>query len=191
MITHRFLALCLSVAVLVSAPRAIAQQEMVAHWNRPFEPFRIIGNVHYVGTNELGAYLITSKEGHALIDGGFAETAPLILASIRALGFDPKDVKMLLTTQAHMDHVGSMAGLKAATGAQTVIMEQDAAVMERGGQRDFTFGDSFTFPPVRVDRRLKDGAMVRVGDTTLTARLTAGHTQGCTTWTMTADDGGR
>jgi metallo-beta-lactamase class B len=181
----------LPVTLLLIASRPIAQQDMVAEWNRPFQPFRIIGNVHYVGTNELGVYLITSKAGHVLIDGGFAETAPLILDSIRALGFEPRDIKALLTTQAHMDHVGSMAALEKATGARTMVMEQDVAVMERGGKGDFTFGESFTFPPVNVDRRLKDGDVVRIGDTTLTARLTAGHTQGCTTWTMAADDRGR
>jgi metallo-beta-lactamase class B len=130
---HRSLTLGVLGGLLLT-PRAVAQQDMVTKWNRPFEPFRIIGNVHYVGTSELGVYLITSKEGHALIDGGFAETAPLILDSIRALGFEPQDVKVLLTTQAHMDHVGSMAALKAATGAQTMVMEPDVEVMERGGK---------------------------------------------------------
>ena len=167
------------------------QQDKVAEWNQPFEPFRIIGNVHYVGTNELGVYLVTSPQGHVLIDGGFAETAPLILDSIRALGFKPEDVKALLTTQAHMDHVGSMAGLKAATGAKIMIMEQDVPMMVSGGKGDFAFGDTFMFPPAAVDRVLHDRDVVRVGDIQLTARLTAGHTKGCTTWTMKVNDGAK
>jgi metallo-beta-lactamase class B len=167
------------------------QQDKVAEWNQPFEPFRIIGNVHYVGTNELGVYLVTSPQGHVLIDGGFAETAPLILDSIRALGFKPEDVKALLTTQAHMDHVGSMAGLKAATGAKIMIMEQDVPMMVSGGKGDFAFGDTFMFPPVAVDRVLHDRDVVRVGDIQLTARLTAGHTKGCTTWTMIVHEDGK
>ena len=179
---------CLFPAVLFAAS-ASAQQEKAAEWSQPFEPFRIIGNVHYVGTTELGAYLISTLEGHILIDGGFDVTAPVILESIRKLGFQPGDVKVLLTTQAHMDHVGSMAALKQATGAKVMAMEGDAALLERGGQGDFAFGDTFMFPPVPVDRVLHDGDVVTLGGTTVTARHTPGHTRGCTTWTMTVKDG--
>jgi len=169
---------------------ADAQAERAAEWSRPLPPFRIVGNVHYVGTVELGAYLIATPGGHILIDGGFPETAPVILDSIRQLGFGPEDVEVLLTTQAHMDHVGSMAALKQATGARVMVMDGDAALMERGGRGDFAFGDTFTFPPVTVDRRLKDGDTVALGGTVLTAHRTAGHTQGCTTWTATVTEQG-
>ena len=175
--------------LVLFAASASAQQEKAAEWSQPFEPFRIIGNVHYVGTTELGAYLISTPEGHILIDGGFDITAPVILKSIRKLGFRPEDVEVLLTTQAHMDHVGSMVALKQATGAKVMAMEGDAALLERGGQGDFAFGDSFMFPPVTVDRVLHDGELVTLGGTTLTARHTPGHTRGCTTWTMTVKDG--
>ena len=176
-------------ALLVASPAA-AQQEHAAAWSAPFEPFQIIGNVHYVGTTELAVYLVTTKDGHILIDGGFDVTTPAILASIRTLGFKPEDVKVLLTTQAHMDHVGSMAALKEATGARVMVMEGDAALVERGGRGDFAFGDTFMFPAVTVDRVLHDGELVALGDTTLTALLTPGHTRGCTTWTMTVNSGG-
>jgi metallo-beta-lactamase class B len=177
------------VAAVLFAVSASAQQEKAAEWSQPSEPFRIIGNVHYVGTTELGAYLISTPEGHILIDGGFDVTAPVILESIRKLGFQFGDVKVLLTTQAHMDHVGSMAALKQATGAKVMAMEGDAALLERGGQGDFAFGDTFMFPPVTVDRVLHDGDVVTLGGTTVTARHTPGHTRGCTTWTMTVKDG--
>jgi metallo-beta-lactamase class B len=179
---------CLIAAATTVSPRA--QQDQAAAWSVPVEPFRIAGNVHYVGTTELGIYLITTADGHILIDGGFAETTPVILASIRKLGFDPRDLKVLLTTQAHMDHVGSMASLKKATGARVMVMEGDVPMMESGGKGDFAFGDSFMFAPVTVDRVLRDGDVVTVGATTLTAHLTPGHTRGCTTWTMTVDEGG-
>ena len=180
-----------AILVLLCLPAAAgAQQERAAEWSRPLPPFRIIGNVHYVGTVELGAYLLASPDGHVLIDGGFTETALVILDSIRQLGFRPEDVEVLLTTQAHMDHVGSMAALKQATGARVMVMEGDAALMERGGQGDFAFGDSFMFPPVMVDRTLKDGDTASVGGTVLTAHHTPGHTRGCTTWTATVTEAG-
>jgi metallo-beta-lactamase class B len=157
----------------------------------PIAPFRIIGPVHYVGTTELGAYLVTTREGHVLVDGGYESTAPIVLASIRALGFDPKDVRVLLTTQAHFDHVGSLAAFVKASGAKVMVMRGDADLVERGGHRDPVFGDQMTFPPVHVDRVLEDGDSVTVGDVTLTAHRTAGHTPGCTTWTMDATEGGR
>jgi metallo-beta-lactamase class B len=180
---------CAGVLVLpVAVP---AQPEMIAAWNKPQAPFRIAGNLHYVGTSELGAYLITTPEGHVLIDGGFDETAPLILASIRTLGFRPEDLEVLLTTQAHMDHVGSMAALKKATGARIMVMEQDAGLVESGGKGDFAAGDTFRFPPAAVDRRLKDGDTVAIGGSVLRATLTPGHTKGCTTWTTTVTENGR
>jgi len=188
--TVRLAAVAAILALLCLPATAPAQQERAAEWSRPLPPFRLIGNVHYVGTVELGAYLLTSPDGHILIDGGFTETAPVILDSIRRLGFSPEDVEVLLTTQAHMDHVGSMAALEQATGARVMVMEGDAALMERGGRGDFAFGDSFMFPPVTVDRTLKDGDTVRVGETVLTAHHTPGHTRGCTTWTATVTEQG-
>ena len=186
----RSFALTCLVALFASLS-ANAQQDQAAAWSVPFEPFRIAGNVHYVGTTELGVYLVTTKDGHILIDGGFDETTPVILESIRKLGFRPEDVEVLLNTQAHTDHVGSMASLKKVTGARVMVMEGDVPMMEQGGRGDFAFGDTFMFAPVKVDRVLRDGDVVTMGGTTLTAHLTPGHTRGCTTWTMTVDDGGQ
>jgi len=154
-------------------------------------PFRIIGPVHYVGTTELAAYLVTTRDGHVLVDGGYESTAPMVLASIRALGFNPKDVRVLLTTQAHFDHVGSLAAFVRATGAKVMVMRGDAEIVERGGHRDPVFGDELTFPTVHVDRVLDDGDTVTFGSVTLAAHRTAGHTPGCTTWTMNATEGNR
>jgi metallo-beta-lactamase class B len=154
-------------------------------------PFHIIGSVQYVGTGELGAYLITGPQGHVLIDGGAPSTAPQLLESIATLGFKVTDIKWLLTTQAHQDHVGSLAALQIASGARVAVMAGDAELVERGGHEDFAFGDTLTFPAVHVDRVLHDGDVVSVGDTVLTAHLTAGHTRGCTTWTMATREGDR
>jgi metallo-beta-lactamase class B len=162
--------------------------KVVPEWNEPALPFHIVGDVYFVGTNELGAYVVTSPRGHVMIDGGFKETVPLLLESVKKLGLRVEDIKVLLTTQAHYDHVGSLAGMKAASGAQVMAMEGDAEVLERGGRDDFAFGNEMTFDPVHVDRVLHDGDTVRIGDTVLTARRTAGHTRGATTWTMTTDD---
>jgi metallo-beta-lactamase class B len=160
-------------------------------WNRPVAPFRIVANIHYVGTNELAAYLLTTPAGHILIDGGLPESAPLIEQSIRQLGFKVEDVKVLLTTQAHFDHVGSMAALAKASGGQVMVMVGDQEIVERGGKGDYLFGDKATFAPAKVTRVLRDGAPVSLGNTTLTAHATPGHTRGCTTWTTTVEEDGR
>jgi metallo-beta-lactamase class B len=160
-------------------------------WNQPVEPFTVIGNLHYVGANEITSFLVTTEQGHILLDGGFVETAPQILANIRKLGFRPEDVKVLINSQAHFDHAGGFAELKRVTGARLLVMEGDAEQVARGGLGDFAFGDSLPFPAVQPDRVLHDGEVVALGGTTLKAVRTPGHTRGCTTWTMTASDHGR
>lgn len=159
-------------------------------WNRPVEPFRIIGNISYVGTNELAAYLLTTPEGAVLIDGGLPESAPVIEAAIVKLGVKVEDIRVLLTTQAHFDHVGSLAELAVKSGGRVMVMAGDADLVERGGHGDYLFGDSQPFPPVKVNRVLHDGDTVTLGGTTLVAHLTPGHTRGCTTWTTTVRDDG-
>lgn len=156
-------------------------------WNQPVEPFRIAGNLYYVGASDIASYLVATPEGHILLDGGFVETAPLIRESVKKLGFRIEDVKILLNTHAHYDHAGGLAELKALTGAKLHASEADAPALARGGKDDPLFGDDFPFPPVRVDRLLEDGDTVALGGSTLTARLTPGHTAGCTTWTMKVD----
>jgi metallo-beta-lactamase class B len=168
-----------------------ARQFDTSSWNRPFEPFTIAGPIHYVGTSELAAFLITTPAGHALIDGGLPESAPLIERSIRQLGFMVEDVEVLLTTQAHFDHVGSLAALQKASGGKVMVMAGDAALVEAGGKGDYLFGDSQQFPAAKVDRVLQDGDIVTLGGITLKAVLTPGHTKGCTTWTTEIADGGR
>lgn len=176
-------------AVFAAAAMGVQANE---EWSRPTEPFRVVGTVHYVGTTELGAYLITSSEGHILIDGGLPSSAAPIEASIRKLGLDPKEIRILLTTQAHFDHVGSMAHFKRLSGARVEVMDGDVPALESGGKRDYLFGPDadFHFEPVKVDRVLKDGDAVALGGARLIATRTPGHTPGSTTWTMTVDEHG-
>ena len=174
-------------ALLAATLLAAASQD----GNAPVEPFRIADNLYYVGSSDIGVYLVTTPAGHILIDGGYASTAPLIEASIARAGFKVQDVKILLNTQGHADHAGGFAALKKRTGAQLMVSAADADVIERGGTRDFSLGDSLTFPAATVDRRLKDGDTVTLGGRTLTAHLTPGHTMGCTTWTFDTTDRGR
>ncbi|HVG07084.1 MAG TPA: subclass B3 metallo-beta-lactamase [Thermoanaerobaculia bacterium] len=156
-------------------------------WNQPVEPFRIAGNLYYVGASDIASYLIATPKGHILLDGGFVETVPLIRESVKKLGFKIEDVKILLNTHAHYDHAGGLAELKKLTGARLHASEADAPALARGGKDDPLFGDQFLFPPVQADRLVKDGDTVTLGGSTLTARLTPGHTAGCTTWTMKVD----
>jgi len=155
-------------------------------WNQPVEPFRIAGNLYYVGASDIASYLVATPEGHILLDGGFVETVPLIRESVKKLGFKIEDVKILLNTHAHYDHAGGLAELKKLTGARLHASEADAPALARGGKGDPLFGDQLLFPPVQADRLIKDGDTVSLGGSTLTARLTPGHTAGCTTWTMKA-----
>ena len=176
-------------ATLAAAPAA--RQFDTSKWNLPFEPFKVAGPVYYVGTSELAAYLITTPKGHVLIDGGLPESAPLIEQAVRQLGLKVEDIEVLLTTQAHFDHVGSLAALQKASGGKVMVMEGDAALVEAGGKGDYLFGDRQLFPAVTVARILKDGDTVTLGGVTLKAVLTPGHTKGCTTWTTEIAEGGR
>ena len=160
--------------------------------NRPAEPYRIADHVYFVGASDIASYLIATDQGHILIDAGYETTVPIIQANVAKLGFKVSDIKILLNTQAHYDHAGGFAKMKALTGARLMITEQDASIVEAGGRGDFVLAeDEYRFPPVKVDRRLRDGDQVKLGGVTLTARLTAGHTKGCTTWTFDAVDRGR
>lgn len=160
-------------------------------WNQPVDPFKIAGNVYYVGANEITSYLITTPKGHILIDGGFKETVPLITANITKLGFKVEDVKYLLNSQAHYDHAAGLADLKALTKAKMLASIEDAKLLARGGKDDPNFGDRFLFDPVIADKTFADGWKLKLGGTTMTANITAGHTKGCTTWTTTVNEGGK
>jgi metallo-beta-lactamase class B len=186
-------ALLLALGLTALAPGlAHAQKDPTSRsWNQPVEPFRIAGNLYYVGASDITSFLIATPGGLILLDGGFAETAPLIRDSVKKLGFRLEDVKYILSTHAHYDHAGGLAALKRWTGARLVAGEADAPLLAAGGHGDFRFGDRLTFPPVTVDRTVKDGDTVTLGGTTLTAHATPGHTRGCTTWTMQVADGGK
>jgi metallo-beta-lactamase class B len=162
-------------------------------WTEPFPPYHIIGNIHYVGSKGLASYLITTSQGHVLINSNLDTTVPLIRTSIEKLGFRFSDVKILLISHAHWDHCAGSARIKELTGAQYMVMDADAPEIEAGGKDNFQYGNSANalYKPAKVDRVLHDGDEVRLGDTVLVARLTPGHTKGCTTWTMKASDGGK
>lgn len=180
-----FAAVGLLAAALSAQPRSYEPD-----WNRPAKPHRIIDNVYFVGTNNLGVFLVTTRAGHILIDPGFDETVPLIRDSMRALGFRYEDVRILLTTQAHFDHVAALARIKRDTGARVEAMTEDAGLLESGGRDDFVFGDDRPFPPVTVDRRLNDGDIVSLENVRLKAIHTPGHTPGATTFTTVVSEGG-
>ena len=156
-------------------------------------PFRVIGNVYYVGTADLASYLIATPQGLILINSDLESSVPQIQQNIEALGFHFRDVKILLISHAHFDHCAGSALIKKLTGATYMVMDADVPVIESGGRADFNYGgdSTFAFPPAKVDRVLHDGDEVRLGKVVLVAHLTAGHTKGCTTWTMNVTDGGR
>lgn len=160
-------------------------------WMEPIAPFQIADRIYYVGSRDLSAILIDSGKGLILLDAGVPEFAPNLLANIRILGFDPKQIRILLNSQAHLDHAGGLAAIKAATGARMLASAGDAPLLERGGKGDFAWGDDLPYPPVKVDAILRDGQRVKLGAVTLTAHLTPGHTKGCTSWTIPVAIGGR
>lgn len=171
---------------------AVAQADPAwRSWNQPVKPFRIIGNVWYVGASDVTAFLITTSAGHILLDSGFAETVPQIKQNVAQLGFKLADVKILLNSHPHNDHAGGLAELKELTGATLMVSEPDAISLANGGKNDPQFGDKMLFAPVKADRLLRDGEEVKLGETTLTARVTPGHTKGSTTWTMKVREGGK
>lgn len=151
--------------------------------NQPFEPFKIIENIYYVGASDIASYLITSEKGHILIDSGFEETVPMIEKNVKKMGFDLKDVKILLNNHAHTDHAGGLKLLKEKTGAKLYSVKEQAEVLEVGAKDDFRFGNLMTFKPVKVDKIIKDGQQIKLGKSKLKTHLTPGHTKGCTTFT--------
>ena len=178
--------------VLLAASPALGQADPFAkariEWNKPQKPFRVIDNIYYVGTAGVSAWLIFTLQGFILIDGGLPESAPLIEANIKTLGFDIKNVGLILNSHGHFDHAGGLAKLKRDSGARLLISEGDKPIVERGR---VTFGPSAAnpFPRVTVDRAIKDGDTAMLGGVVLTAHVTPGHSPGCTNWTMPAVEG--
>jgi metallo-beta-lactamase class B len=162
-------------------------------WTHPFPPFRIAGNLYYVGSEDLASYLIATPKGLILINSNLASSPPLIRKSVEALGFRFNDIKILLISHAHYDHCAGSAEIIRQTHANYEVMDADVPVVESGGSSDFAYAaeKDMQFPPAHVDRSLHDGDTVRLGGATLTAHLTAGHTRGATTWTMDETEGGR
>jgi len=178
------------VAALVAAAGLAQSNPTWREWNQPVEPFRIFGPLYYVGASDVTAFAFATSDGLIVLDGGSPETAPQIRRNLETLGFGIDQVKVLINTHAHVDHAGGLAELKRASGARMVASEGDAPLLEAGGKGDFAFGDEIPYPPVTVDRRVRDGDTLTLGGLTLTANVTAGHTKGCTTWTAKLESGG-
>jgi len=160
-------------------------------WTESFPPFRIAGNLYYVGSKGLANFLITTPQGNILINSDLEANVPMIERSIEKLGFQFKDTKILLISHAHWDHDAGSAMIKEITGASYMVMDADVPVVESGGKADFQYGNKreFLYKPTKVDRVLHDGDEVRLGGTVLIAHLTPGHTKGCTTWTVKVTEG--
>lgn len=157
-------------------------------WTKPYEPFRIAGNLYYVGTHDLACYLIATAEGNILINTGLAGSVPMIRKNIEALGFRYGDIKILLTTQAHFDHVEGIAEIKRDTGAKMMALEGDVQVLTDGGKSDFLFAGSYPFAPVNVDRILHDRDTIKLGDTKVIALHHPGHTKGASSFMVDVAD---
>jgi metallo-beta-lactamase class B len=167
--------------LLLSIP-LMAQAPSHASFNQPFPAHKVIGNIYFVGTSNLGTYLITTPEGHILVNTDFEDTVPQIRAGVEKLGFRFSDIKIILGSHAHGDHMEADALVKELTGGRVMALEQDVPALKRmmpGGKAH------------PVDRVLHDGEDVKLGDTVLTAYLTAGHTKGCTTWSLKATEAGK
>ncbi|MDO9335550.1 MAG: subclass B3 metallo-beta-lactamase [Caulobacter sp.] len=168
-----------------------ASAQAPAAWTRPTAPFQVIGNIYYVGTEGLSAWLITSSKGHILIDGGMPQNAAIVEANIKSLGFKLSDVDLILNSHAHFDHAGALAQLKKDTGAVVIASAGDKWALENGkypGSEDVAY---LNFPGVKVDKTVGDGETLSVGSTTLKANLTPGHSKGCTSWTTSVKDGAK
>ena len=159
-------------------------------WYEPFPAHKVVGTVYYVGSKDLASYLVATPEGHILINSSFDRNVPMIRAAVESLGFQMKDIKILLASHAHSDHVAGHALMKETTGARVHVMRGDDGVIRSGGEGQYLYKTS-RWKPCPVDRVLEDGDEVKLGGVTLTARLTPGHTRGCTTWTWRVADGGK
>ena len=173
-----------SLLLVAAASASMVMAQRNPSWSRPVEPHTITGNLHYVGTEDLACFLISTSEGHILINTGLQDSAPMIRAGIHKLGFKLEDVRILLTMQAHDDHVGAMAEVQKWTGAQVFATEGDSASLADGGISDPHWGDRARFSPVKVSRRLTDGEVIRLGDSQLEVILTPGHSRGSVSYQL-------
>ena len=191
-----FIDLRLAHAVGVAATLSLASPaaaQNTSSWLEAFPPFRIAPGLYYVGSRGLASYLVTTSEGHILINSNLEAGVPLIRASVEQLGFRFADIRVLLISHSHFDHDAGSSRIKELTGARYMVMEGDVATVESGGRNDFQYGADTAqhYPAAKVDHVLRDGDEVRLGDVVLVARLTPGHTKGTTTWSMKVRDGDR
>lgn len=183
----RLLRLAALASLLLALPQLPAQQ--TPDWTTPLPPFRIAPNLYYVGSRDLASYLITTPAGDILLNSNLVSSPPQIRHSVEQLGFHFSDVKILLISHAHSDHAGGSAEILKQTHAKYLVMDADVSSIETGGRTDFAH---FTpWPAAHVDRILHDGSTVQLGGVILTAHKTAGHTPGCTTWTMQVIEAGK
>lgn len=183
--------LCLAVFCSMATAQVVLESPSVNDPQRtePIEPFKIMDDLYFVGARlHLPSYLFTTPEGHILIDTTFDELVPEIVTNIETLGFSVEDIKLMLASHAHHDHVGGHASMREISGAMTLATAADADVIESGGKTDFR--DRGLWTPAVVDRIIEDGEQVRLGNRVLTAHLTPGHTKGCTTWTTVVEEQG-
>jgi len=177
---------------LVSAQKVTEPQNISPEWSKPYPPFQIVGNLYYVGTYDLACYLIITPKGNILINTGLAASAPMIKASVEALGCKLTDVKILLTTQAHYDHMGAMAAIKKLTGAKMMVDDKDLGVMTDGGSSDYALGGNGSlYEPVKADRLLHNGDTIKLGDMRLVMLHHPGHTKGSCSFLFDVKDNRR
>jgi metallo-beta-lactamase class B len=184
---------CIAVLLTCLASTVAMPAQRSDSWSEPFPAHRVIGNVYYVGSKGLAAYLVATPEGHILINSNLESSPALIKQSVEKLGFRYNDIKILLISHAHWDHNAGSALVRQQTGAKYMVMAGDVEVVETGGKADFQYGNdaSAQYAPAKVDRVLHHGDHVRLGGSVLTAHLTPGHTKGCTTWTLQVTDDGK
>jgi metallo-beta-lactamase class B len=177
-------------ALLIALPVSAANPP---DWTQPLPPFRIAGNLYYVGSVGLASYLVSTPQGNILINSNLESSPDQIRQAIEKLGFHFNDTKILLISHGHFDHCAGSAQILKMTGAKYYVMDSDVPVVEAGGHNDFHYGNDkdLWFPPVHVDHALHDGDNVSLGGTVLTAHKTAGHTKGTTTWTLNESEGGK
>ncbi|TFV44765.1 BJP family subclass B3 metallo-beta-lactamase [Bradyrhizobium niftali] len=185
-------ALC-ALVLFVPAAQAQTIKDFLAvamkKWTAPFEPFQLIDNIYYVGTDGIAVYVIKTSQGLILMDTAMPQSTGMIKDNIAKLGFKVADIKIILNTHAHLDHTGGFAEIKKETGAQLIAGERDKPLLEGGYYPGDEKNEDLAFPAVKVDRAVKEGDKVTLGDTTLTAHATPGHSPGCTSWELTVKDG--
>lgn len=184
--------LVIGAVAALAATAAYAQNEEIPERDRPYPPVHIVGNLYYVGTYDLGSYLITTDEGHILVNSGYENSVPIIRENIETLGFDLEDIEIITTNHAHNDHVGGLAELKRLTGAETHMHEADVPLLVSGGDDDYRYpeGRGVLYPPIEVDRQIRDGDTIELGGMVLTVIHHPGHTKGSISFSVTIEEGG-